>query len=185
MCAGRTAGRTYARIRRAAIARHGATVNSASQSAYGYYEGGGGGAGAGAVTIFAGGVVNLAATGLVGNISVWNVRTHKLERTIARHDALISIRFSPDGTQLATGDLKGNVDLWDAASGARVGTLGGQNGYVASETWSPDGREIAFVSFDGKYPQLFVVPLAGGEPRQLTRLDGAVYFVNWSPVELQ
>jgi hypothetical protein len=35
------------------------------------------------------------------------------------------------------------------------------------------------VSFDGKYPQLFTVPVQGGEPRQLTHLEGAVYFVNW------
>ena len=42
---------------------------------------------------------------------------------------------------------------------------------------------LAFVSFDGKYPQLFVVPAQlGGEPQQLTRLDGAVYFVQWKPV---
>jgi hypothetical protein len=35
------------------------------------------------------------------------------------------------------------------------------------------------VSFEGQYPQLFVVAAKGGEPRQLTRLEGAVYFVNW------
>jgi Tol biopolymer transport system component len=47
--------------------------------------------------------------------------------------------------------------------------------------WRPDGTELAFVSFEGKYPQLFVVAASGGEPRQLTRLDGAVYFVEWMP----
>jgi hypothetical protein len=35
------------------------------------------------------------------------------------------------------------------------------------------------VSFEGKYPQLFVIAREGGEPRQLTRLEGAVYFVHW------
>jgi hypothetical protein len=47
--------------------------------------------------------------------------------------------------------------------------------------WSPEGRQLAFVFFEGKYPLLFVMAAAGGEPRQLTRLDGAVYFVNWMP----
>ena len=47
--------------------------------------------------------------------------------------------------------------------------------------WSPDGKQVAFVSFVGKYPQLFVVAARGGEPRQLTRLEGAVYFVAWKP----
>jgi len=45
--------------------------------------------------------------------------------------------------------------------------------------WSPDGKQVAFVSFVGKCPQLFVVPARGGELRQLTRLEGAVYFVTW------
>jgi TolB protein len=45
--------------------------------------------------------------------------------------------------------------------------------------WSPDGKQLSFVSFEGKYPQLFVVPITSGEPRQLTNLDGAVYFANW------
>jgi Tol biopolymer transport system component len=49
--------------------------------------------------------------------------------------------------------------------------------------WSPDGNQLALVSFEGKYSQLFTVPAEGGEPRQLTRLDGAVYFVNWKPGE--
>jgi Tol biopolymer transport system component len=47
--------------------------------------------------------------------------------------------------------------------------------------WSPDGKTLAFVSFEGKYPQLFMMPAAGGEPRQLTHVEGAVYFLNWRP----
>jgi Tol biopolymer transport system component len=47
--------------------------------------------------------------------------------------------------------------------------------------WSPDGRNLSFVSFEGKYPQLFVVPSAGGEAKQLTRLDGGVNFAHWKP----
>jgi Tol biopolymer transport system component len=47
--------------------------------------------------------------------------------------------------------------------------------------WSPDGTHIAFVSFEGKYPQLFVVSAEGGEARQLTKIDGAVYLINWKP----
>ena len=47
--------------------------------------------------------------------------------------------------------------------------------------WSPDGKHLSFVSFEGKYPQLFVVPAAGGEARQLTKLDGGVNFAHWKP----
>jgi Tol biopolymer transport system component len=47
--------------------------------------------------------------------------------------------------------------------------------------WSPDGKRVSFVSFDGKYPQLFVLPAEGGEAKQLTKLDGGVIFAQWKP----
>ena len=50
-----------------------------------------------------------------------------------------------------TGDLAGNVDFWDAATGRQVGrTLGGQNGSVWSVTYSPNGDEVMTTSDDRK-----------------------------------
>jgi len=40
--------------------------------------------------------------------------------------------------------------------------------------WLPAGRRLAFVSWVGERPQLFVVDASGGEPNQLTKLTGAV-----------
>jgi hypothetical protein len=40
---------------------------------------------------------------------------------------------------------------------------------------------MAFVSFAGKSRQMFVVAAQGGEPRQLARLAGALYFDAWKP----
>jgi WD40 repeat protein/DNA-binding SARP family transcriptional activator len=94
----------------------------------------------------------VAAAGLGGTISVWNLRSRTLERTIPHGDLIAAIRFSPDGTQIATGDLKGNTDLWDASTGRRVGReLAGQNGIVLSVTYSPDGKEVMTTSGDGKF----------------------------------
>lgn len=46
--------------------------------------------------------------------------------------------------------------------------------------WHPNGRDLAFVSFVGKYPQLFVTNIEGRPPRQVTDLkDEAVYFPQW------
>lgn len=55
--------------------------------------------------------------------------------------------------------------------------------------WSPDGRRIAFVSDRGEVPEgkeraprnVFVLDLAGGEARQLTRFDHDVHDLAWSP----
>jgi TolB protein len=48
--------------------------------------------------------------------------------------------------------------------------------------WSPDGQRLAFVSFVGDKPQLFVMPAdRSGPPRQLTTGSGAVYALSWLP----
>ena len=89
-----------------------------------------------------------------------------------RHDSpFLSIRFSPNGREIATGDIAGNVDFWDAATGHRVGrTLGGQNGLVLSVTYSPDGKDVVTTSTDGKFRlwdiasgKLVGAPLPGAE----------------------
>lgn len=50
--------------------------------------------------------------------------------------------------------------------------------------WSPDGRRLAFVSFVGPWPQLWVMPADGtAPPRQITQEKGAVYALSWIPVE--
>ena len=69
------------------------------------------------------------------------------------HDvAILAIRFSPNDKKIVTGDLPGNVNFWDAATGRQVGrTLGGQNGLVLSVTYNPNGTELITTSSDGKF----------------------------------
>ena len=49
--------------------------------------------------------------------------------------------------------------------------------------WSPDGSEIAFISNRGdeKQPQIYVIPLHGGEARPLTDLKGEIGPFEWLP----
>ena len=48
--------------------------------------------------------------------------------------------------------------------------------------WSPDGRQLAFLSErDGKKRQVFVMPADGGEPRRLTDTKQPVEDFVWSP----
>jgi dipeptidyl aminopeptidase/acylaminoacyl peptidase len=52
----------------------------------------------------------------------------------------------------------------------------------AAPRWSPDGRELAFVSNRaGEKKQLYVLPLEGGEPRRLTELKESAQEPVWSP----
>lgn len=52
-----------------------------------------------------------------------------------------------------------------------------------SARWSPDGQSIAFLSNrkDEKQMQIYVLPLAGGEARPVTTLEGSIGDFDWSP----
>ena len=63
-------------------------------------------------------------------------------------DALLSVAFHPDGSQLVSGGLDRMVCLWDTTSGRMIKTLGQHDGYVTSVTFSPDGQFVASTGKD-------------------------------------
>lgn len=74
--------------------------------------------------------------------------------------------LSPDGKLLA---FDWNGDIWVAAAGGgEARQLTAHPGKDAQPKFSPDGLEIAFVSDREGSPQVFVVPITGGTPQQLT-----------------
>jgi dipeptidyl aminopeptidase/acylaminoacyl peptidase len=100
-------------------------------------------------------------------------------------------RLSPDGATVAY--VVGRVDkdageyrsaVWLAAAGGdeppRQFTSGDKAD--ADPRWSPDGTRLAFTSNRAdKASQLYVLPVAGGEPRKLTSLKEDVTQAVWSP----
>jgi dipeptidyl aminopeptidase/acylaminoacyl peptidase len=102
-------------------------------------------------------------------------------------------QVSPDGSQVAYTYVGVNAkhdgydtSLWlvPAAGGApRQITAGPRD---SSARWSPNGKRIAFARAtekDGKPepPQMFVLPMDGGEARQLTSLAKGAGSPEWSP----
>src|SRR4029453_11951871 len=53
------------------------------------------------------------------------------------------VAFSPDGSTIAGGGENQKVILWDAATGAVLGELGGHADWVNALAFSPDGRLLA------------------------------------------
>ena len=84
--------------------------------------------------------------------------------------------LSPDGGTLA---FAWRGDIWSVAvKGGAARRLTQHPAVDSSPAFSPDGKQIAFVSDREGSKQVYVIPAAGGEPRQLTwhtegyKLDG-------------
>src|SRR3989442_7133255 len=100
-----------------------------------------------------------------------------------------SPQISPDGRQaayvLVTVNAKHDgyeTSLWivntDGASPPRRLTAGPRDG---APRWSPDGSTLAFVRPTDGRPQLYLLPLSGGEAQRLTDLPKGASSAAWSP----
>lgn len=96
--------------------------------------------------------------------------------------------ISPDGRSVAIIVSRSNieenrsdaelVEVDIATKAARV--LSARRG-IGSPSWSPSGTELAFLaSADGR-AQIFVLPLSGGEARQVTTSPTGVQTFSWRP----
>ena len=116
-------------------------------------------------------------------------------RALSIRDLITAIRvsdpqLSPDGrvvayvrttTDIATG--KRNADVWSVPvdGGAPKALITGEKS-DDTPRWSPDGRQIAFITARDGDPQIYLADASGASPRQLTRLSGGVQTpIVWSP----
>jgi Tol biopolymer transport system component len=123
-------------------------------------------------------------------------RTPTIDQSLEIH-SVSSPRISPDGLRVVYEQTRTNwesnafeTDLWmaDAASGERhLLTVASKSSTDAA--WSPNGRWIAFLS-DRPAPlsgspadknQVYVMPAAGGEAQQLTKMEKGVNAFEWAP----
>ncbi|QPC84615.1 S9 family peptidase [Phototrophicus methaneseepsis] len=98
--------------------------------------------------------------------------------------------LSPDGTQVVYGvshyDEEKDADiqtLWlaDLSSGEKR-QLTPPSSNAKSPSWSPDGTKVGFISDREGKPQIFVLPIDGGEGQKLTSIDqGVREGPVWSP----
>jgi dipeptidyl aminopeptidase/acylaminoacyl peptidase len=85
-----------------------------------------------------------------------------------------TVAFTQTRYDLAT--YKSKTDIWTVpvAGGEARQLTQSATGSSNSPAWSPDGRQLAFVSSREGGPQLWVVPAAGGEPQKLTSIEAGV-----------
>lgn len=93
---------------------------------------------------------------------------------LANHPAL-----SPDGKMLAFDHLG---DIWVVPSTGGVARPLTQNAAKdVSPKFSPDGKEIAFVSDRDGAAQVYVMPATGGTPKQITFHTSGYVLHEWAP----
>ena len=115
--------------------------------------------------------------------------------TLGRVVNLRETAIAPDGSRVAWAEKLRGADGTETRSSLHVSAVDGSGARVLTAArdgrphrerdvaWSPDGREIAFLSdsaHDGQL-QLYVAPAAGGAPRLLTRAQGQLEHPRWSP----
>jgi dipeptidyl aminopeptidase/acylaminoacyl peptidase len=111
---------------------------------------------------------------------------HKIVRVADPH-------LAPDGKSIVCVVSRANVpdDRWDSElvlveipSGQRRSLTYGRNG-ASSPRWSPRGDRLAFIAEAGAgkdaKPQIFVLPMAGGEARKISDATTAVEQFAWRP----
>jgi dipeptidyl aminopeptidase/acylaminoacyl peptidase len=117
-------------------------------------------------------------------------------------------QISPDGTKIAvvvatpewiSDKRREEIDLVDAATGNKR-TLTWKRTGLSALHWSPDGTRLAFLADDrgaqdgsdskgddddsdkdDKHAQIFVMPMAGGDPARVTHVKQGVDEFSWSP----
>src|SRR5579863_3000946 len=97
------------------------------------------------------------------------------------------LAVAPDGSSIVytRRTVEGNKysrRLWRTSfKGTRAEPLTAGKGTDTAPRFSPDGGSLLFISDRSGKPQAWVLPLAGGEPRQLTDLPNGIGSADWSP----
>ena len=123
---------------------------------------------------------DIVSAGASGDAKVWRVGETSSPRLVlpARRGGVLSVAFSPTGSQIATGELSGLVGLSAAEDGRLVSEFQASEQYIFAVSYSADATKIVTASEDGA-----VVLWSSGGDRMVTLLghDGSVYDAYVSP----
>jgi hypothetical protein len=90
-------------------------------------------------------------------------------------DRIMSVAFSPDGKLLATGDVVGQIRVWQVVDGQQLLTFQGHTNWVSSISFNPNGQLLAVSGSSD--PTVKLWELSTGQCVQT--LQGHSYWVTW------
>lgn len=85
---------------------------------------------------------------LESRVEIWDAATLAPISSFTGTSAFSDVRYSPDGSQVATSGTDGDVNLWDVDTGTPT-RLRGHDAHVAGVAFSPDGRRLVSVDAAG------------------------------------
>lgn len=115
---------------------------------------------------------------------VVDASTGELVHALPGHDDVVfTVRYSPDGTWVATASLDGTVHVRDARTGETVHTVTEFGSGVFGLAWAPDSRRLAAGGSDG---EIRVVDVTGADASTAfvlagTSIASGVYGLAFSP----
>ncbi|NJO84630.1 MAG: hypothetical protein HC828_18915 [Blastochloris sp.] len=83
-------------------------------------------------------------------VTIWDIKTGLLERTLDHEANITAFQISPDGSKIATGGVDGSVRIWDLSGENPIMVFSGLTGQVSSLDFNSNGSQIAFGSFGGE-----------------------------------
>lgn len=85
-----------------------------------------------------------------GEVHLWNLDTGELVTSIpaAHADTVLTVRFSRDGSLLATAGADRLIKIWSVETGEQVSVLEGHTQHVSALAWSADDRQLTSASAD-------------------------------------
>lgn len=109
-----------------------------------------------------------------------------------RFELIVEPRLSPDGNHIVFNQSRVDrkteekyANLWVVPfSGGEPRQFTHGDQIDSHPRWSPDGRQIAFLSDRGdkeKKPQIYLIQFDGGEAHPVTGIDGEILDFAWSP----
>ena len=97
-------------------------------------------------------------------------------------------KIAPDGKwvayDMATPDMTANrnaSNLWIVSTSGGAPTQLTQSGHDSSPEWSPDAKQLAFISSREGSSQVYILSMDGGEAHPVTHLSTGADLVKWSP----